>query len=953
MFTQRNLILFAVLIVITAIVGCQNPAEVATTIEVAQDIDVQVETAEPITAETHYNNGVSSFDKGEYDQAIADYTQAITLDPNYTEAYHNRGMTYRSKGNYDQAISDYTQAITLNPDSPQTSLSYNGRGIAYADQKEYDQAIVDFTEAIVLDPDYAEAYHNRGLTYHNKGNYDQALSDYAQTIALDPEYILAYSNRGLLYYIQKKYDQAIIDYTQAIALDPDYAMPYISRGIVYSEQKEYDQAIADFTEGIILNPDDAMAYINRGLTYSFQENYDQAIIDFTHAIDLDSDYAETYIQRANAYRELGNTDAADADQAIYESLILTNAPGSTSISEVPITLIPFESAVGKFNIEYPSSWTVSQDTTDEGTVFVSPTSLDYIFIKRFTTTDFGTEDPIELLNLFLEGLGLGFAGVDADVEIKEDPIVMKINSYDGVMAHITMYETDFQIFIAVDGRRMSVIMTAAQTYSAAEYDPIIQAIVNTFSFTEPIEPTTAEEYTNRGVTCYDMGNYDQAIADFTEAIKLDPNFAEAYHWRGFAYFDQGNYDQAIEDYTQELAIDPDYAQAYYERGLNYYTQGDYEQAINDYTDAIALNPSYSMAYSNRGLTYHAQENYDQAIADYTKAITLNPDAITYSNRGHAYYEQGDYDQAITDCTQAINLDPDFAMAYNNRGLAYHAQENYDKAIADYTQAIDLDPDIVKAYLHRVITYKELENMDDTFGGTGSFNSGDTQIRSIDNATMVYIPDATFTMGENEKLIDDITLNAFWIDQTEVTNEQYELCVVDGICRQPTHFDSDYSEDQHPVVGINWYDASAYCVWANGRLPTETEWEYAARGPENNTYPWGNDSPTCDLLNYDNTCVGKTTIVGSYSPDGDSWIGIADMAGNVWEWVDGQPDYRDDDPTKLSDEELEALRGGGELKVLRGGGYTNDKDAVQSTCDAYFPSTSRFSAIGFRCASSAR
>ncbi|MCP4360479.1 MAG: formylglycine-generating enzyme family protein [Chloroflexi bacterium] len=221
--------------------------------------------------------------------------------------------------------------------------------------------------------------------------------------------------------------------------------------------------------------------------------------------------------------------------------------------------------------------------------------------------------------------------------------------------------------------------------------------------------------------------------------------------------------------------------------------------------------------------------------------------------------------------------------------------------------------------------------------------------------MVYVPSGTFSMGSNdssgdERPVHDVTLDAFWIDQTEVTNEQYELCVADGECEKSTYAgDSDFNGDQQPVVGVDWNDAEVYCTWVGGRLPTEAEWEYAARGPEGSTYPWGDNSPTCDLLNYwdDNACVGKTSAVGSYSSEGDSWVGASDMAGNVWEWVN---DWYDSDYYANSSTNNPTGPSNGKYKVLRGGDwYSLADDDARSSYRNFNRRTVRNDSFGFRCA----
>lgn len=186
----------------------------------------------------------------------------------------------------------------------------------------------------------------------------------------------------------------------------------------------------------------------------------------------------------------------------------------------------------------------------------------------------------------------------------------------------------------------------------------------------------------------------------------------------------------------------------------------------------------------------------------------------------------------------------------------------------------------------------------------TFGIGSTTISEKDGAALVYVPEGEFLMGANygpsdlygsPSFIDNqprhlVTLNAFWIDQTEVTNQQYAICVANGACKQPSSVKSPTRSsyygnpefDNHPVIYVDWFMANTFCEWAGRRLPTEAEWEKAARGESAFIYPWGNDAPNDTLLNYDSP-IRDTTEVGKY-PGGKSVYGAYDMAGNVWEWV---------------------------------------------------------------------
>ena len=226
-------------------------------------------------------------------------------------------------------------------------------------------------------------------------------------------------------------------------------------------------------------------------------------------------------------------------------------------------------------------------------------------------------------------------------------------------------------------------------------------------------------------------------------------------------------------------------------------------------------------------------------------------------------------------------------------------------------------------------------------------AGATRVREVDGMVEVYVPGGTFQMGSSEGYGDEqpvhtVSLDGFWIDRTEVTNAQYALCVEDGQCDQSLYADdANFNGGNYPVVGVSWNDATAYCQWAGGRLPTEAEWEYAARGEEENIYPWGNESPTCDLAQYSD-CSGSTVPVGSF-PDGVSWCEALDMAGNVWEWVsDWYGDYPSGAQTNPSGPAT------GDYRVLRGGSWYGYPLNVRSAYRGRLNPGSTSYDPGFRC-----
>lgn len=264
--------------------------------------------------------------------------------------------------------------------------------------------------------------------------------------------------------------------------------------------------------------------------------------------------------------------------------------------------------------------------------------------------------------------------------------------------------------------------------------------------------------------------------------------------------------------------------------------------------------------------------------------------------------------------------------------------------------------------------------------------GDTQVREIDGVVMVYVPAGEFEMGSDDEEVDaalqecnayrglcerewfedeqprhTVLLDEFWIDRTEVSNAAYRRCVEAGVCEAPLGCEDgeptydDPLRSDHPVVCVDWQAAATYCEWVGGRLPTEAEWEVAARGPERRRYPWGEElggeylnlcDDNCELEWADreiNDGHATTAPVESYEA-GASWCGALNLVGNVWEWMqDWYGEYPFESQVNPTGPDYFTAN-----RVIRGGSWVNTRVYVRAALRNFESPDGSDTTAGFRC-----
>jgi tetratricopeptide (TPR) repeat protein len=245
--------------------------------------------------------------------------------------------------------------------------------------------------------------------------------------------------------------------------------------------------------------------------------------------------------------------------------------------------------------------------------------------------------------------------------------------------------------VAIDPKVAGLVKQADAAGKANQYDLEIRYLTAALKM-RPGQNPSAAIYGWRAYAQMRKGEFNKAMADANESIRLNPHYFGGYLERGVVYRRTGYLDKAISDYDTVIRLNPNFAEAYYDRAIAYGLMGDYKQSIRDSSEAIRLNPNDADFYYNRAANFQSIGSLEKAIADYNEAIHLGQEDLRiYCGRASVLEDIGQLDKASADYDRVTRLNPTDANDYRFRGFAHFAKGNYKAAAFDLEKAVQLSP----------------------------------------------------------------------------------------------------------------------------------------------------------------------------------------------------------------------------------------------------------------------
>ena len=920
----------------------------------------------------YYESGFVNLSSGQFDAAVIAFTEAINIDPIYREAYYGLGRAHLAQGDLDRAENAAKTALRFaennHPDSQKVldAIKHYRLGCHAVNNKQFDKAIVEFRGSINMEHIFPDAHSGLSRAYLGAGNPTAAKDTAEEALRLRDDYpstrnllnAITFYNTGLNFLNNQLYDEAIDGFKKAIDRESTFTEAHYQLGYARFQNGALEAAEQSVNDTLKLNTNYQPA---RTLLDKIKEAYVDTGSEALERLDLSE--AEKYRNKA-----LQIDEYYQPAHKLFESIKKAHYKQTCNY----LNNKQYDYAISEFNKLINKDPNFIDAYCGLGRAYLEKGNLRDA--ENYANTALKLDENYQPVLELLEDIRQAYYNRGRDH--------LDNRRYDEAIAAfketINKYSSFIEAYCGLARAYLgkgNVVMAGRSVRSAYELDPNSRPVLQ-------LMEAIKERHCEIGTDDLNQGNLSAAEESVNEALRLDPNdphyqpaqdllnaIKQIYYNRGSTYLKQGDWDAAADSARNALRLDKNYLPArelretirklYYDQGLDYIADRAFDKAVKSLQKAKDIDPNDKAVWSNLGLAYYWIDEYANAARCYRNVTDLDPkDKNAYSNLGNAYFWMGEYADAIEPLQKACAIDPNCEKFHYYLGRAQFELDRLEEAKRAAEKALEINP-----------------NYQPTSELLKKIKKRSHKIIRRNNPNMILIPAGEFQMGcddrdapTNEKPIHTVYLDDFYIDKYPVTNVEYKKFVdanplwrKDSVSRKYhnggylKHWNGNNypsGKANHPVVYVSWYAAIAYAQWVGKRLPTEAEWEKAARGDlVSQIYPWGNlIDPS--KANYSRN-VKQTTLVDDYPANN---YGLYDMAGNVWEWCLDR--YNEDFYVKSSCRNPFA---GGTLKhvidffrnvknprVLRGGSWSVEPQDVRSSARTWKSPDTPCPDLGFRC-----
>lgn len=547
-----------------------------------------------------------------YKDAISDYDRAIHLNPSVSSFWLNRAICRLNIQDYDQCLLD---ADTIIKRWAKTASAYSLKAEVYLEKKDTSEADTWLSKSLDIDPYNADAWTTRSYIALNRKQWHTADSCLSQAIHLRPKTVNNYVNRALARLNINNLRGAMADYDMAIDLDPKNFLAHYNRGLLRVQLGDDNRAVEDFDFVVKMEPQNFMAIYNRALLNDRIGNLRAAIRDYTTVINQFPNFWAGLSARANCYRRLGMNNQAEMDEfRIFKAQMDKHIGRQQRWSRAKLNEVRKRSEIdiNKYNdVVVEDKPKVDHDYSSGIRGSIQNREVEIAFLPMYQLSYFTYSNAVE-----------GYQAFDTELDnfnSKADPL-RKISLTCNVKREPLSDAQSKQVFQIIDALtagisdekdkkvRAALLLQRAVAYSEAQnYSDAISDLDDYLS----VDTMSAMGHWQRAVCQQLLNDYEaskgqkvtiklsQVEGDFAVAIQLAPKNAIIYYDRGNLFAAEKNYNRAIDDYTQAIKLDPRFPQAYYNRAIARYYAGDINGAKEDLSKAGELGLYDAYALSKR------------------------------------------------------------------------------------------------------------------------------------------------------------------------------------------------------------------------------------------------------------------------------------------------------------------------------------------------------------------